>query len=92
MIRTMRCLGFGMMLLLAAAVPAAQAQEGAGQGEPAVETPAGVWDGILSWLSAVFAGGGPFIDPNGRGTSVPDENGGSRLLARDGGPFIDPNG
>ncbi|HEX2223331.1 MAG TPA: hypothetical protein VHN15_03900 [Thermoanaerobaculia bacterium] len=93
MFRTMRYLGIGMMLLLAVAAPAAANPEpAAAKAEKAAEAPAGLWEEILSWWSAVLTGGGPFIDPNGGGTSVSEDGDGSRLVAGDGGPFIDPNG
>lgn len=85
MFRTIRCLVM-VMLLLAVAVPAVQAREVATAGEPALESP-GLWSGILSWVSALFTGGGPFIDPNGRNTTPVGGDGG-RLAQEDDGALI----
>ena len=88
MFRTIRCLVM-VMLLLAVAVPAAQAQEAPANGEPALESPS-LWTEILSWASALFTGGGPFIDPNGRGSTPVDGEGGR--LAQEEGTLTRPNG
>lgn len=88
MSRTIRCLVM-VMLLLAVGVPAAPAQEAPANGGPALEAPS-LWTGILSWMSSLFSGGGPFIDPNGRG-STPVAGDGGRL-AQEEGTLTRPNG
>lgn len=93
MFRTIRCLAM-VMLLVVVAVPAAQAQKvpsASSAAGPALEPP-GPWTGLLSWMSSLFTGGGPFIDPNGGDRSRPADADGSRFVQGDGGPFIDPNG
>lgn len=88
MSRTIRCLVM-VMLLLAVGVPAAQAQEAPANGEPAAESP-DLWTGFVSWVSSLFTGGGPFIDPNGRGSTPIDGDG--RRFAQEEGTLTHPKG
>ena len=89
MFRTIRCFVM-VMLLLAVAVPAAQAQEVPPHGELTLESAPSLWTEVLNWVSALFTGGGPFIDPNGGDYAAPLSGDGAHQV--DGGPFIDPNG
>lgn len=87
MFRTIRCLVM-VMLPLAVAVPAVQAQEVPRSGETALESPS-LWTEALIWARALFTGGGPFIDPNGGSRIVAVDEDGGRLVQEDGSG---PNG
>ena len=89
MFRTIRCLVM-VTLLSAVAAPAAQAQEIPANGGP-VESPS-LWTGILSWVSPLFTGGGPFIDPNGGSRTIQVDGAGGRLAQEDGRTSFNPAG